>query len=251
MIFVSYNHKDEEWRRRFEVISKPLARAEKMRFWSDRDIKAGEWEPQIQAAMKEAVAAVLLVSDNFIASDYIIQKELPYLMKAAKTRGLMIFWAYLEPCLLDRYPEIKSFQAMRLTNELEPMLKMTPWQWKQTMVNGCGMIDEFLKGLEQPQIDRALDGKSFPTEQQIPLLVKHARRAVEVLVHTHDGKWWRQAPIKVGAKATKIYLGNAATKKGARYKIVAMTTESPLKQQTYLNLPDSRRRSPEITLIRG
>ena len=48
-----------------------------MRFWSDKDIRAGEWEKQIEAAMRGAVAAVLLVSDHFLASDYIIEKELP------------------------------------------------------------------------------------------------------------------------------------------------------------------------------
>jgi hypothetical protein len=78
MIFVSYSHRDEAWRKQFEIISKPLSRAGSMRFWSDRDIKAGEWEKQIEAAMKGAVAAVLLVSDNFLASDYIVEKELPY-----------------------------------------------------------------------------------------------------------------------------------------------------------------------------
>ena len=90
MIFVSYSHQDETWRKRFETMSKPLSRAESMRFWSDRDIKAGEWEKQIETAIQGAVAAVLLVSDNFLASDYIIEKELPYLLRAHKARGLMI-----------------------------------------------------------------------------------------------------------------------------------------------------------------
>lgn len=68
----------ETWRKRFETMAKPLSRAESMVFWSDRNIKAGEWEKQIESAMKGAVAALLLVSDNFLASDYIVQKELPY-----------------------------------------------------------------------------------------------------------------------------------------------------------------------------
>jgi len=35
-----------------------------MLFWSDKNIKAGEWEKQIESAMQGAVAAVLLVSDT-------------------------------------------------------------------------------------------------------------------------------------------------------------------------------------------
>ena len=40
--------------------------------------------------MKGAVAAVLHVSDNFLASDYITGKELPYLMRAHAALRLMI-----------------------------------------------------------------------------------------------------------------------------------------------------------------
>jgi hypothetical protein len=250
MIFVSYSHADEKWRKRFEIISKPLSRSEGICFWSDRDLKGGEWEPQIQRAMKGAVATVLLVSDNFLASDYIIQKELPYLLKARSERGLMIFWAYLEPCDLKRHPEITNFQAMSLGN-LEPMTKMTDWQWKETMVRGCGMIDEFLKDLERPSINAAVVGKSFAMlTEKLPLLNKPARRSVEVLVYSTDRKWWRQWGVTAGQSTTKIQLGNDQTKKGTKFTVVAMTTEQPLKERNFSNLPESRTRSEEITLFR-
>jgi hypothetical protein len=249
MIFVSYSHADEKWRKGFEIISKPLSRSEGMRFWSDRDLKAGEWEPQIENAMKDAIAAVLLVSDNFLASDYIIDKELPFLLRAHKTRDLMIFWAYLEPCDLKRYPEITRFQAMS-TGNLEPMSKLTEWQWKEIMVRGCGMIDEFLKGLERPSINPAVAGKSFPKLiERFPLLAKPARRDGEVLVY--DGtKWWRQARVKSGMRETRIHLGTDQTKKGTKFTGMALTCERPLTQQTYPNLPDHRTKA-EFTLIRG
>lgn len=60
MIFVSYSHADKPWRKRFETISKPLSRAESLQFWSDKNMRAGEWEKQIETAMAKAVAAVLL-----------------------------------------------------------------------------------------------------------------------------------------------------------------------------------------------
>ena len=250
MIFTCYSHTDEIWRSRFEIMSKPLARAESMRFWSDRDIKAGEWEPQIEEAMRDAVAAVLLVSDNFLASDYIVQKELPYLLRSNRSRGLMIFWAYLEPCDIKRYPQIRSFQAMT-AGSLKPMSKMTQWEWKQTMLQGCEMIDEFLKTLERPRINPAVLGGTFPKVANVPLLATAARREVEVLVYAPGKKWWRQAPIRAGANSAKIHLGTDATQKGTKYTIVAITTEYPLTVQTYSNLPDFRTKSREVTLIRG
>ncbi len=250
IIFVCYSRADEDWRKRFEIISKPLSRSVGMKFWSDNDVKAGEWEPQISQAMQGAVAAVLLVSDNFLASDYIMQKELPYLLKANRERGLMIFWAYLEPCDLKRHPEITKFQAMSL-DSLEPMSKMTDWKWKATMVQGCDLIDEFLKTLERPVINPAVKGKPFPRIATVPLLAKPARRRVEVLVYSSERKWWRQSGLRPGETMAKIHLGNESTKRGTKYTIVALTTETPLSNQTYLNLPDYRTKSEEITLVRA
>lgn len=249
MIFVSYSHQDETWRKRFETMSKPLSRAESMRFWSDRDIKAGEWEKQIEEAMKGAVAAVLLVSDNFLASDYIVGKELPYLQQAHDKRNLMIIWAYLEPCDIKRYPQITRFQAMTLGG-LKPMSQMNQWEWKQTMLRGCDMIDDFLKELERPSVNQAIEGKSFPKTAEIPLLTKPARRRVEVLVYAADKKWWRQSGVAVGKRTARIQLGTDTTKPGTRYSVIAMTTERPLAHQTYLSLPEYRTKSREITLIR-
>ena len=112
------------------------------------------------------------------------------------------------------------------------------------------MIDGFLKNLERPYINPAVIGKSFPKIAKIPLLARPARRRIDVLVYSADKKWWRQAGIDIGKITAKIQLGNDATKKGEKYKVVAMTTEKPLARQTYLNLPDCRTRSKEITLIR-
>ena len=134
--------------------------------------------------------------------------------------------------------------------DLKPMSAMNQWEWKQAMLKGCDLIDGFLKNLERPYINSAVIGKSFPKIAKIPLLARPARRRIDVLVYSADKKWWRQAGIDIGKITAKIQLGNDATKKGEKYKVVAMTTEKPLAQQTYLNLPDCRTRSKEITLIR-
>jgi hypothetical protein len=250
MIFVSYSHPDEKWRQQFEMMSKPLSRAEGIKFWSDQDMKAGEWEPQLERAMKGAVAAVLLISGNFLASDYIMFKEWPCLLRAHRERGLMIIWAFLEPCDVKRYPQIMKFQAMTRGN-LSPMSKMTNWQWQETMLRGCDMIDDFLKDLERPVINPAMKGKWLRRiSNKVPLLAKPARRNVEVLVYAGN-KWWRQGLIKAGSIETKIYLGDEKTLKGAKFTVRAITTEEPLTQQTYPNLPDYRTKSDEIVLVRN
>jgi hypothetical protein len=184
-----------------------------------------------------------------LASDYIVDKELPYLIGASKTRGLEIVWAYLEPCDLKRFPQITRFQAMT-SDKFRPMAAMNQWEWKQTMLKGCEMIDEFLKDLERPLINGAVVEKSFPRIATLALLTKPARRPVEVLVYAGQ-RWWRQSVIKAGMTTTKVHLGNESTKKGTRFTVIALTTDKPLAGTAYLNLPECRTKSKEFTLVRG
>jgi TIR domain len=253
MIFVSYCHADRGWRRRFEMMSKPMSRVIPVEFWSDKQIQAGEWDKQVKAAMDKAEAVVFLVSPAFLASDYIIDTELRYFLKANQERGLMIFWAYLEPCDLTHQPgrRIKDFQAMTLDDDLKPMSSMTDWQWKQVMVNGCQMIDrDFIRPLERPVIHP--DAKRKPSLPRVAkdflFLEKPARRDVEVLVYA--GKWWRQQVIKRGSCTTSIHVGDENTKAGTEFQVIALTTELPLTDQTYLNLPDHRTHSEKIVIRR-
>jgi len=120
-------------------LQNPLSDLEHIEFWSDKNLKAGDWKAQLEAAMEGAIACVLLVSDNFLASDFIRTVELPYLLEAHEKRSLMILWAYLEPCDIRRFPSITRFQAMTLGN-LKSMAEMSQWEWKQTMLKGYHMI---------------------------------------------------------------------------------------------------------------
>jgi len=76
--FVSYSHEDREWLQQLMKHLAPVLRDESFVVWDDRQIKAGEqWEGEIFRALDSARAAILLVSANFLASDYIAKKELP------------------------------------------------------------------------------------------------------------------------------------------------------------------------------
>lgn len=257
MIFVTYSHLDETWREEFEKVSAPLRNAIAIEFWSDTKIRVGDWDKQIKEAMAKAEGAVFLVSPAFLGSDYITKTEVPYFLNAHKDRGLMIFWAYLEPCDLTHEPgkSIKRLAAMkRKGDDLKPMSSMVRWQWQATMVEGCCAIDEELvEPLEKPVIHP--DAKKKPRlkiiEKDFLLLGKPARRDVEVLVYSGGAKkWWRQAPVKAGSRQTTIHVGDEKTKSGTEFTVVALTTESPLTDKVYLSLPDYRTKS-EIIVKRG
>lgn len=81
-LFYSYAHEDEALRERLEVHLKLLKRQGILQDWHDRDIGAGsEWAEQISAHLESANLILLLISPDFIASDYCWDIELKRAME--------------------------------------------------------------------------------------------------------------------------------------------------------------------------
>ena len=82
VVFVSYAHEDVEVWRRLEVLLKPLLRKGRLELWADTRIGvARRWEPEIERHLLRAELAVLLVSGDSLASDYVMEVELPRLLE--------------------------------------------------------------------------------------------------------------------------------------------------------------------------
>jgi hypothetical protein len=109
LMFVSYSHADEYWLSRLQVHLKPLAREGRIELWADTEIQVGdEWRIEIRKAVESCAVAILLISADFMASDFIDQNELPPLLDAARQRGVRILpvlvsSSYFEDSDLGRY----------------------------------------------------------------------------------------------------------------------------------------------------
>ena len=111
-IFISYSRKDNRWLERLKTFLRPLEREAELQAWSDTDIKpSSNWHADIQKALHESDAAILLISQDFLASDYIANNELPQLLSAANERGLRIFPVIVSSAYLKDSPLMK-FQAV-------------------------------------------------------------------------------------------------------------------------------------------
>ncbi len=110
-VFISYSHIDKPYLDQLKRHFKPFQN--KVDFWDDSRILPGAtWKKEIEMAMSEAKIAILLLSADFFNSDFILEKELPSLLKAAQDEGATILSVILKPCLFSEYPEISQYQAI-------------------------------------------------------------------------------------------------------------------------------------------
>ncbi len=117
-IFISYSHVDKNWLDRLKVHLKPLERNLKIDIWEDTRIKPGsKWREEIQKALDSAKIAILLVSADFLASDFITNHELPPLLKAAENEGAVILPVIVSPSLFIYNDDLSQFQAVNTLKE--------------------------------------------------------------------------------------------------------------------------------------
>jgi tetratricopeptide (TPR) repeat protein len=91
LIFISYCHSDEDWLGRLLIFLKPYTRRN-LKVWADPYIKAGDkWRRNISEALSRTCVAVLLVSPDFLASDFICDEELPPLLQGVDDGSITLF----------------------------------------------------------------------------------------------------------------------------------------------------------------
>jgi formylglycine-generating enzyme required for sulfatase activity len=95
-VFFSYSREDKPLRDKLEIHLSSLKRQEVISSWHDRQILAGsEWKEEIDHHIQTADIILLLISPNFVSSEYCYDIELPDAMARHEAKE-----AYVVPILL-------------------------------------------------------------------------------------------------------------------------------------------------------
>jgi len=111
-VFLSYAHEDRKWADELTKFLAPWIRDKRVDYWNDSRIQPGQnWKHQIDRALDEATVAVLLVTQNLLSSDFVMNYELPTLLKRAEKGELRLVWIAVENSSVGA-TELAKFQAV-------------------------------------------------------------------------------------------------------------------------------------------
>jgi TIR domain/CHAT domain len=98
-VFFSYSHKDEELRDELATHLVMMKRQGLISAWYDRDIDAGdEWEAEILQRLNSARVILLLISNNFLASDFCYDNEMLRAMERHESKEARVIPIIFKPC---------------------------------------------------------------------------------------------------------------------------------------------------------
>ena len=79
--------------------------------WDDTQIEPGiDWLAKIEAELAGASIAVLLISVDFLNSEFIRGKEVPTILERRSTEGLVVFPILIKPCPWQIVDWLKKMQ---------------------------------------------------------------------------------------------------------------------------------------------
>ncbi len=111
-IFISYSHKDEIWKNRLKIHLKPLEEIGSIQVWSDDKLKPGDkWFETVKESMTRSKIGILLISPDFLASDFINHVEIPTLLENVEKEGGLIIPVIIRHSLFPRIKKLAKFQA--------------------------------------------------------------------------------------------------------------------------------------------
>lgn len=144
-VFVSYSHSNRPWMLKLQTQLKSIERFTGIKTWDDTRIQTGtEWNREIERALQATRVAVFLVTPEFLASDFIQDKEMKYFLEISERESVPIVWVAVSSSLYELTPLVKIQCANKPD---KPLDQLTDGEQNAVFTEIC------------KNIVRAMDGK--------------------------------------------------------------------------------------------
>lgn len=219
-VFISYSSKDREWKDRISQHLEQMRMARVLDFasWDDSNINVGEgWDQVIKDAIGRARVALLLISSDFLTSTYIVENEIPEILKRADDGELVVVPLMVRPSAwtrfewlaqLEHFPKDGALSGMsdfdvesRLTELVEELARLVEQSKLVEETDGAG--DTEADGFENEaavdhDADKAAEAPNeFLTEPKISELIRNEYRTEPLgmvrIFHTNSQRTWMVA----------------------------------------------------------
>jgi hypothetical protein len=111
--FISYSHQDSAALDRLHVHLANLQREGRIETWYDREILAGDvLDDEINQELEVADLFLLMVSPDFIASNYCVENEMRFALQRHDAGEVRVVPIIVEPCDWAAMPQLRQLKAI-------------------------------------------------------------------------------------------------------------------------------------------
>jgi photosystem II stability/assembly factor-like uncharacterized protein len=211
-VFVSYARDDRRWLDpdyRFSLIPFLMEslRRHKVAFWFDKELKPGdEFKRHIESQIDQSQIALLIVSQSFLNSEFIENREMPRIAERAQQGKMIVVPVLVEPCDWSEYP----FLADRQMVPSSPLIEYTESepQWAKVRFQILDGLKAQLKRIrEAPQAHAhaaALNAYDAPPVEELDRSPRKATEQEATEREAAQGRLdepQRRIPMAAAAKA--------------------------------------------------
>ncbi|MCD8171929.1 MAG: toll/interleukin-1 receptor domain-containing protein [Alistipes sp.] len=143
-IFICYARTDQKYHDELKRYFLPLEKKGLLKSWSDKNITPSrKWKDDIIRTIGKVKVAILLISIDFLNSDFIRDEEIPRLLKRSEEEGVRIIPVFLKYCPHKYYNEIMQFQGINGPDR--PLYDMTKPEKDKVLVDLVEKVAEILE----------------------------------------------------------------------------------------------------------
>lgn len=149
-LFICCSQKDSRWLERLRVHLKPLERHGLIEAWDESRIPVGDDRlAAIDQSLDEARAAVVLLSADSMAADFIHEVVLPRLLARTRSDGFRLLPVLVGPCQTDLSP----LSRLQFVNRPEEALQSLSRSEQESVLNR--VAQEIIRTIEPVKIVQA------------------------------------------------------------------------------------------------